>query len=98
MTYVKCRWDEDRGDQYASWGCSWWYLEFGPQGWITRQVEVYDSGVRLRYGPDHMGDTFGRLGEARRQDLDMPAPEEMTAEQFEDVWQSAKPPATGGSG
>lgn len=89
MTYVKCRWDEGRGDRYDHWGGSWWYFEFGPDGAITRQIEVYDGGVQLRYGPDHMGDEFGKLGEGRRQDMDMPGAEELTADQFEAVWGSA---------
>jgi len=90
MTYVKCRWDECRADQYAVWGCSWWYFEFGPDGSITRQVEVFDSGVRLRYGPDHMEHSFGRLGEGRRRQMDMPGAEELTAEQFEAVWEASR--------
>lgn len=89
MTYAKCRGGKSRGDRYAAWGCSWWYFEFGPDGTITRQVEVYDGGVRLRYGPDHLEDTFGRLGEGRRQDMDMLGAEELTADQFEAVWASA---------
>jgi hypothetical protein len=94
MTYVKCYWDETRADQYAGWGNSWWYFEFAPEGHVTRHVEVYDSGVRLRYGPDHMADSFGRLAEARRQDIQMPAPVELSAEQFEAAWASAEPSST----
>jgi hypothetical protein len=90
VTYLKCRWSEDRGDQHAGWGCSWWYFEFGPDGYITRQVEIYDSGVRLRYGPNHMVDMYGKLGEGRLQDMDMPETEVLTAEEFEAAWQSVK--------
>ncbi len=92
MTYVKCYWDEPRAEPYVAWGCSWWYLEFGPDGWITRQVEVYDTGPRLRYGPDHMEDAHGKLGEGRRQDMDMPGPVELTAAEFAAVWESAARP------
>ena len=90
MTYLKCRWDENRGDQYAGWGCSWWYFEFGPDGSITRQVEIYDNGVQLRYGLDHLWDSFGKLGEGRLQDMDMPGAEVVTAEEFEALWESVR--------
>jgi hypothetical protein len=88
-THLKCRWEENRGDQHADWGCSWWYFEFGADGAIIRQVEIYDSGVRLRYGPDHLSDGFGKLGEGRLQDMDMPGAEVMTADEFEVLWNSS---------
>src|SRR5262245_24730921 len=90
MTYLKCFWDESRGDTHDDWGCSWWFFEFGPDGAIARRVEVYDNGVRLRYGPDHLDDQFGGLGDASLQQMDMPGQESMTAEEFEAVWQSVK--------
>jgi hypothetical protein len=90
MTYVKCYWDETRADAYDAWGCSWWFFEAGPDGAITRNVVVFDNGVRLRYGPDHMKDQFGGLAEARLQQMDMPGPEVITAEEFEGVWESVK--------
>jgi len=90
MIYRKCRWDEPRADPFTNWGCSWWYFEFGHDGTIHRQVEVYDNGVRLRYSLDHLGDEFGGLGEARLEQMDMPGAEDITAGQFEVVWGSVK--------
>jgi hypothetical protein len=90
VKYRKCRWDEPRAEPYGAWGCSWWFFEFGPDGTLTRQVEVYDNGVRLRYGPDHLADKFGKRGAARLQDMEMPGAQVLTAEEFETVWESVK--------
>jgi hypothetical protein len=90
MTYIKCRWDDNQGELRAGWGGSWWYFEFDPDGSISRQIEIYDNGMRLRYGPDRLEDANGRLGEGRRQHMDMPGALEMTADEFEAVWASVK--------
>lgn len=90
MIYIKARWDEPRADLYSVWGCSWWYFEVSPDGYINRQVEVYDCGVRNRYDRDHLNDEFGGLGEKRLQYKDIPGREELTAEQFDTVWHSVK--------
>ena len=95
MTYLKCRWDETRGDPYVEWGCSWWYFEFQPDGYVARHVEVYDNGVRLRYSRDHLVDEHGKLAEGRREDWTMPDARPMTAEEFEAVWREATPSGAG---
>jgi hypothetical protein len=87
MRYDKYRWDEDRGDQFASWGRSWWYFEFGPDGYVRRQMEVYDSGVRIRYGPDNQEDDFGGLGQVHESEMDHSADSELTAEDFDAMWE-----------
>jgi hypothetical protein len=45
-------WDQTRGDDFDSWGRSVWYFETSNDGWPVRQIEVYDGGRVLRYGPD----------------------------------------------
>lgn len=47
-TYVKRHWNEPRGDEHDAWGTSWWYFEVDDEGRVLRQIEQYDSGVRLR--------------------------------------------------
>lgn len=59
--YVKRHWDELRGDEQDAWGTSWWYFEVNDEGAVLRQIEQYDSGVRLRYGEQHIQDEFGGL-------------------------------------
>jgi hypothetical protein len=86
MRYLKYRWDENRGDAHADWGGSWWYFEIGPDGYPVRQVEVYDAGVRIRYGPDHPEDEFGFLSYEHESDMDRSADQELSATEFEAVW------------
>lgn len=62
--FYRRRWTETRGDEFADWGHSVWYLEVADDGWPVRQVEAYDAGRVLRYGPGHLEDRFGGLGEA----------------------------------
>ncbi|WP_433825820.1 hypothetical protein ACQP2E_27390 [Actinoplanes sp. CA-015351] len=47
------RWTETRGDEFNGRGHSVWFFEAGDDGWLVRQVEVYDASRILRYGPDH---------------------------------------------
>ncbi len=86
MQYLKYRWNEDRGDEHAEWGGSWWYFEIGSDGYPVRQIEEYDSGVRLRYGPDHEEDKFGGLGTAQVSECDQLANQELSATEFEELW------------
>jgi hypothetical protein len=88
--FYRRRWSEPRGDEFDSWGHSVWYFEVDGEGWPVRQVEVYDNGPALRYGPGHAEDQYGGLGQASLDD-----PEEnwsryvITREVFEQVWDSA---------
>lgn len=86
MNYRKYRWNESRGDAYSAWGASWWYFEIGPGGYPIRQIEIYDAGVRLRYGPDHSDDQFGGLGDGHASEWDRPADQELSAAEFEEQW------------
>ncbi|GJJ05235.1 hypothetical protein RugamoR64_57730 [Duganella rhizosphaerae] len=64
LTYVKRHWNELRGDEHDAWGTSWWYFEVDDEGVVLRQIEQYDSGVRLCYGEQHIEDEFGGLSQA----------------------------------
>jgi hypothetical protein len=63
LRWFRRRWEESRGDGFASWGAATYFFEVGPDGRPVRQVEVYDAGPTLRYGPDHPEDEFGQLGQ-----------------------------------
>ncbi|MEI5673179.1 MULTISPECIES: hypothetical protein [unclassified Nocardioides] len=80
------RWSESRGDQFSSWGFATYYFEVDLDGWPTRQIEVYDKGAILRYGPDHPEDEFGQLGRARSDEVEDWSPWVTTAKDFEKVW------------
>ena len=87
--FYRRRWAENRGDEFDSWGHSLWYFETDGEGWPVRQVEVYDAGRVLRYGPGHDEDRYGGLGQASLYDSaeDWSA-FEITDTEFERVWRS----------
>jgi hypothetical protein len=67
-------------------------------GWVTinrlgapvRQVEVYDSGPDLRYGPGHEEDQYGGLGQTSLNDAEEDWDQFVISEDaFERVWDSA---------
>lgn len=90
-TYVKRNWNEPRGDEHDAWGTSCWYFEVDDKGWVLRQIEQYDSGVRLCYGEQHVEDEFGGLSE---KPLDLLEPEynAISSQDFEAIWRSSKFP------
>ena len=84
------RWNESRGDEFDAWGHSVWYVETDDDGWPVRQVEVYDSGPVLRYGPGHEEDRYGGLGRARLAESEEDWGQfVITRDAFELVWGSA---------
>ena len=58
--YFKRLWEQSRGDAFDSWGPAIYYFEVSNEGWPTRQVEDYEAGPTLRYGPGREEDEFGR--------------------------------------
>ena len=84
-TYVKRHWNDLRGDEHDAWGTSWWYFEVDDEGGVLRQIEQYDSGVRLCYGEQHIEDEFGGLSQAP---LDLSEPEytAISSQDFEAAW------------
>lgn len=88
--FFRRRWDESRGDEFDGWGHSVWYFEVGPDGWPVRQIEAYDNGPVLRYGPGHEEDRYGGLGQASLDEPDQDWSSHMIArETFERAWDSA---------
>lgn len=45
--------DESRGDAYDHWGGSTWWFAVDGNGWVKRQLEVYDSGPAHVYDLEH---------------------------------------------
>ena len=88
--FYRRRWGESRGDGFDAWGHSVWYFEVDEDGWPVRQVEVYDSGPVLRYGPGHEEDQYGGLGQASLDDGEEGwSPFVITRDAFERVWNLA---------
>lgn len=84
--WFKWRWDESRGDENDHWGPSTWLFEVDADSWPLRQIEVYDAGPILRYGPDHHRDEYGGLGQARLDESENWPEGEITADEFEAAW------------
>jgi hypothetical protein len=88
--FLRRRWDELRGDEFDGWGPSVWYVEVGEDGWPVRQIEAYDNGTVLRYGPGHEEDQYGGLGQASLDEMDEDWNRYLIArDAFERVWHSA---------
>jgi hypothetical protein len=58
----------------------------GADGWPIRQIEVYDSGPTLRYGPDHQEGQYGGLSQVRLYELEDWSPWAISSEDFEAAW------------
>lgn len=84
--WFRRRWEEPRGDSFDSWGAATYFFETGEDGWPTRQIEVYDAGPTLRYGPSHTEDEYGQLGQATLDGLDDWTPWRISGEEFEAAW------------
>jgi hypothetical protein len=88
--FYRRRWDESRGDEFDAWGPSVWYFEVDDDGWLVRQVEVYDTGPVLRYGPGQEEDQYGGLGQVSLDDHKEDWSRfVITRDVFERVWDSA---------
>jgi len=86
--YFKRRWAEPRGDRFASWGHSTWFFEVGGDGLVIRQVEAYDNGRTLRYGPGHLEDEYGGIGSEPLEAIEDWSSWSISVNEFEDAWES----------
>ncbi|QZN86221.1 hypothetical protein [Cellulomonas sp. C5510] len=64
--WFRRRWDERRGDAFDAWGGAIYYFEVDDDGVPTRQIEVYDAGPLLQYGPGCEEDALGQLAQGPR--------------------------------
>jgi hypothetical protein len=88
--FFRRRWEESRADEFDAWGPATYLFEVGADGWPVRQIQTYDAGPVLRYGPDCPDDRYGGLGECQLDELEDWTPWAITPEEFEQVWRSAK--------
>jgi len=84
--WFKRRWAESRGDRFDAWGAATYFFEVGEEGRPLRQIEVYDNGPTLRYGPTHVEDEYGQLGQTRLDELEDWSAWTISSEDFERVW------------
>lgn len=87
--FFRRKWDLPRTDQWASWRASWWFFETDADGMVQRQIQVYENGPVLRYGPGHASDEYGGLAVGRSIWADEDWSRwEIDRATFEDVWQA----------
>lgn len=86
--YFKRKWDETRGDEFDSWGKSTWYFEIEPDGFPIKQIELYESGNRLKYDSENPFDDYGGLGD-QALDMDEFQSFEIDKAEFEIEWKKS---------
>lgn len=84
-TYIKRHWNEGRGDEYDSWGASWWFFEVDASGVVIRQAELYENGRLLRYSAAHAEDEFGALADSSLDPSDADYIS-ISQDEFEGIW------------
>ena len=87
MRYFRRFWDETRGDEFDSWGTSWWFFEIDEDGYVIRVLQHYGGGQILRYSEEHLSDEYGSLPD-RFPDLDDLVDYEISRDEFEADWGS----------
>ena len=65
MNYFSQFWDENREDEYASWGTSTWLFETNESDVILKQITVYNNEKVLKYSPEKLSDKFGSLSDQK---------------------------------
>lgn len=76
------------GDEFDSWGTSWWFFEIDDAGECVRVLQQYARGQILRYSQNHLSDRYGLLPD-KDADWEDFADCEIPPEQFEAAWQLA---------
>ena len=85
--FYRRRWNESRGDEFYAWGPAVYLFQVGEDGFAVRQIEVYDAGPVLRYGPGHLEDRYGFLTSVRLTgDGEDWSPYAIAGEEFERFW------------
>jgi hypothetical protein len=65
MNYFTQFWDENRDDEFASWGTSTWYFETNESDEIIKQITIYKNGKGLKYSEEKRSDEFGSLSDQK---------------------------------
>ncbi|MBT4413387.1 MAG: hypothetical protein HOC83_04795 [Polaribacter sp.] len=85
MNYFSQFWDENREDEYASWGTSTWLFETNESDVILKQITVYNNEKVLKYSPEKLSDKFGSLSD-QNLTIDDCDGEVISKEDFYKVW------------
>ncbi len=89
MYYFKRHWEETTGDTHTdAWGSCNFYFETDANGYVPRQVEVFESGRVLKYDNVHMQDEYGTLADVAL-DLTEFAPFAVEKSVFDVAWRQS---------
>lgn len=94
-TWMRCYWDEED---------VWFYFEVDVDGWVARQVELQGPALRpiaaaclaewqQAHGSgrlDEYDSRFGITAEQPVSEWEGHEPEQLTCEEFEEIWQAAR--------
>jgi hypothetical protein len=85
LRYFRYEWNASRGDEFADWGSAVLWNEMAEDGYVVRQLEVYENGVVLKYDALHLEDKYGFLSDQPLEPEKYGVPE-VSAEAFEAAW------------
>ena len=88
MRYFRYHWNETRGDDFDNWGRATYWFEMAQDGYASRQMEVYENGVVLKYDESHFSDEYGFLADQPLEPDENSIPE-ISAEEFEEEWKNS---------
>lgn len=89
MNYFRYQWNDTRGDEFNDWGISTYWFEMGNDGYVTRQMEVYENGIILKYDYSHTNDEYGFLADQPLEPWEIEIIE-IPFEEFEHEWSKTK--------
>ncbi|RFU82555.1 hypothetical protein DY218_32445 [Streptomyces triticagri] len=80
---MRCYWDEDD---------IWFHFEVNAEGWVTRQIELQGPELTpiAAASLDEDDHRFGMTAELPVQEWEGHDPEQLTAEEFEQLWDMAR--------
>ncbi|MFT6922990.1 MAG: hypothetical protein ACJA1C_001998 [Crocinitomicaceae bacterium] len=93
MQYFKYIWNEARGDQFDFFGKSVWYFEIDHDSYISRQLELYSTGLINKYSANHKEDQFGFLGYSHFDSKDFDEIVLIEGSEFENKWSNIELPS-----
>lgn len=88
--FFRRRWEERRGDEFASWGLADYLFATNAEGVVEAQWEIYDDGHVLVYDVDYPEDDFGFLPD-QPLDLEEFGPHRIDRADFEAAIQDLTP-------
>jgi hypothetical protein len=85
MNYFLQFWDENRDDEYSSWGTSTWYFETNDVDNVLKQITIYKNGKIVKYSEDKLKDELGMLCD-QTLTIDDCDGDEITKKEFYKLW------------